>query len=390
MNCEEIISIALLEVLRHKYQGLYIRFVLQSCGLNISEKNILSYPPELFSLVQTVDKEENIIVYPDPPLGNYEVALLKRYQTNLQFITPTLVPCIDSKSKLINELPLKDFKVGVSISETYEDNCLGLNMIHLQDMMVEMARYLLVQGAQLYYGGDIRYRDDFNFIDILICLVKNHNNEYQQAKKKIANYVANFLCSSVSEHIQIELMNEVDFKFMEPLDSIENEDCSDELYSRYKKARDLSNMRIQMNKDIDARIVLGGKKKDYQGSCPGVLEEVILAMNAEKPVYLIGAFGGISKEIIKCMLGEKTQVLSKEYQSSFNEYGIFYDYYNEKASKNGLIPIDYSSIIEMLKSKGIRGLNNGLTEDENRILFESTNSIEIISLILKGLGNFKN
>ena len=390
MNCQEIISIALLEVLRHKYQGLYMRFVLQSCGLNISEKNILSYPPELFSLVQTVDKKENIIVYPDPPLGNDEVALLQKYQTNLQFLTPTLAPCIDSKSKSINELPLSDLRVGVSISETYEENCLGLNSIHLQDMMVEMARYLLVQGAQLCYGGDIRYRKDFNFIEILTCIVNNHNNEYQQAKKKITNYVANYLRPRVSEQIQIELINEVEFKFIEPLNLIENEDSSNELHGRYIKARDLSNMRTQMNKDIDARIILGGKKKDYQGSCPGVLEEVILAMNTGKPVYLIGAFGGVSQEIIKCILGEETQVLLKEYQSSFNEYGIFYTYYNEKALKYGLSTIDYNSITEMLKNKGIAGLNNGLTEDENRTLFESINTIEIISLILKGLTNFKN
>ncbi len=390
INCEEIISIALLEVLRHKYQGLYIRFVLKLCGLNISEKNILSYPPELFSLVQTVDKKENIVVYPDPPLGNDELALLKRYQANLQFVTPTLVPCIDSKTKVIHELPLNGLKVGISISETDEENRLGLNKHHLQDIMVEMARYLLAEGAQLCYGGDIRYREDFNFVDILACLVKNHNNEYEEVNKKIINYVANYLCPTVSEQIQIDLIDEVEFKFIEQLDLTDDEDSSDKLYSRYIKARDLSKMRTQMNENINARIILGGKKKNYQGSYPGVLEEVILAMNTEKPVYLIGAFGGITQEIIKCIIGEETQILSKEYQSSFNEYSIFYDYYNKKAPKDGLNLIDYRSITEILKYKGIIGLNNGLTEEENKTLFESTNTIEMISLILKGLANLKN
>lgn len=385
IDYEEIISIALIEVLRHKYQDLYIRFVIESYGLNILQKNILSYPPELFSLVQTIDEKENIVVYPDPPLGSDELTLLKRYKKDLQFVTPTLLHCIDSKTKIMYERSLDSFKVGISISETGEENTLGLNVLHLQDMMVEVARYLLVEGAHLLYGGDIGYNKNSNFLNILTCLVENHNVEHENVNQRITNYVANYLHKSVSEQIQIDLINVAKFKFIEPIDSIEYEALDNILYRRYTQARDLSNMRIQMNEDINARIIIGGKKQDYNGIYPGLLEEVILAMSTEKPVYLIGAFGGITQEIIKCLLGEGTEVLSKEYQSDYNSYNVFYDYYNQQAIADRLEPIDFDSITEILKSKGIEGLNNGLTEEENKTLFGSTNTIEIISLILKGL-----
>ncbi|MDD4048614.1 MAG: TIR domain-containing protein [Clostridia bacterium] len=385
-NCEEIITISLLEVLRHKYQLIYINFILKSFEIDICEKNILSYPPELFSLVQTIDKEESIVVYPDPPLGADELALLKQYKTDLQFVTPTMLYSIYSRTKNITERPLKGFDIGISISEISEENLYGLNMLHLQDMMVEIARYLIAAGAQLSYGGDIRYRKDFNFVDILTTLVENHNHEHEKINQKITNYVANYLRKSVSEQIQSDLINVVKFKFIEPLDSLDYSSC-DVFYSRYVRARDLTNMREQMNRDISARIIIGGKTQGYQGAYPGLLEEVILAMNVGKPVYLIGAFGGITQEIIKCVLGEKSEVLSEEYQFNYGDYNKSYKYYNERALANSINPIDYESITTFLKDKGIKGLNNGLTDNENKILFQSTNIIQIISLILKALSN---
>ncbi len=383
---QEILSVALKEVLRYLYQSLHIRFVLDSCNLHISTKNILCYPPELFSLVRTIDKNEKIIVYPDPPLSSQELALLRQYRSDFQFSTPTILPCIDPKARVICERPFNSFKIGISISETLEDNAIGLNILHLQDLMVEIARYLLAGGAQLYYGGDILYQD-FNFLNILACLVENHNEEHETVKQKIINFVPNYLRKSVSESIQTDLIDVAKFHFMEPIDSLDYENSNDTLYTRYLKARDLSNMRVQMNKNINARIILGGKKQGYQGIYPGLLEELMLAIISEKPVFLIGAYGGIVKEIIKCITGEESEVLSKEYQSSHNDYGDFCVYYNQLAIKNGLEVIDYESVKLILKSKGISGLNNGLTKDENINLFQSSNTVEIISLILKGLSS---
>lgn len=384
LNYSEIVTTALLEILRHKYQAIYNEFILSLHKLEIVKENILNYPPELLTLVEAINHEDKIVLYPDPPLGSEEIALLKRYNNSLQFITPTLLFSIDIDSRLTKVKLMNGMNIAISISEIQEENKLGLNNLHVQDLMVEIARYLLVEGAKLLYGGDIRYRTDFNFVEILTDLVRNHNQEYEKDNQRIINYVAHYLQKQYSSRIQADLVDVAKFTFIEPL-KINFIEPKNDLYDRYVKALDLSKMRRQMNDDLNIRIVLGGKKVGYQGSYPGVLEEVMLAMNTSKKVYLLGAYGGITKEIIKCLLGIGSEVITKEYQSQFNDYGEFYDYYNKMSCDSDYEQIDYESVTEMLNSKGIYGLNNGLSKEENNILFSSSNTMQIISLILKGI-----
>ena len=43
------------------------------------------------------------------------------------------------------------------------------------------------------------------------------------------------------------------------------------------------------------RVCLGGQMEDYEGSEPGVMEEARLALAYEKPLYLMGGFGGAAR-----------------------------------------------------------------------------------------------
>jgi two-component sensor histidine kinase len=49
----------------------------------------------------------------------------------------------------------KRIAISVSVSEDLEQ--LGLSQQHLQDISIEIARYLIVNGAKLMYGGDLRH-----------------------------------------------------------------------------------------------------------------------------------------------------------------------------------------------------------------------------------------
>ena len=44
------------------------------------------------------------------------------------------------------------------------------------------------------------------------------------------------------------------------------------------------------------RVCLGGRTEDYQGREPGVMEEARLALTYRKPLYLMGGFGGATRE----------------------------------------------------------------------------------------------
>jgi hypothetical protein len=384
INHERIIFAALIEILRYKYQALFCAAILDSFECKITNNNILGYPPELYTLVQVVDKKDGLVLYPDPPLSNDELSVLKKYNNDITYITPTLLSCIDVKTKVFTQRVIKDLKVGLSISEIDEENSKGINNFHIQDILVEISRYLMTSGAKLLYGGDIRYREDFNFVRILKDLAENYNYEFEETDVKIINYVANYLRQHVSDQLRAELIKIVGFSFVDPLVDI-NYDLDDPLYKRYSRARDLSNMRTKMNKDLDVRILLGGKKNSFQGLYPGLFEEALLALQLKKAVFLLGGFGGVTEEIIMCILGKKSEVFTKDYQCRFNDYGRFYDYYNDLSTRLNIASINYEEKIAVLAKEGVAGLNNGLSYDENLRLFESTNFTEIISLVLKGL-----
>lgn len=63
------------------------------------------------------------------------------------------------------------------------------------------------------------------------------------------------------------------------------------------RAASLTSMRKLMARDCKLWISVGGKFIDYSGARPGIAEEAIYAIAAEKPVFPLGAFGGCARDI---------------------------------------------------------------------------------------------
>lgn len=99
-NFEDIICLALEQVLYNKYTGMLLNEITTLYGLRAS--SILSTTPELFSFLQLKDREFEaknnseikLIVYPDPPLGTEETDLLLNMDKTYRFITPTTIPSL--------------------------------------------------------------------------------------------------------------------------------------------------------------------------------------------------------------------------------------------------------------------------------------------------------
>lgn len=375
VNVEKIVRVSLLEILRYKYQKKYIDYALRI--FNVTEKKkVLCYPPELFSISQNLNLKEKLVIYPDPPLSEDELSIINTFNSEIKCITPVLLSTIRNSDKTNKG----NINIGISISETNEENLNGLETIHMQDAMNEIARYLIISGYKLSYGGDLRYNDKFNFVENLINLIDNYNNSNYGDTTRLTNYVANYLKDKIDVNAKADLIDKAEFKIV---NNMVCEEYNDELHKKYMHSLDLSKMREEMNRNIQVRLVMGGKRKGYQGKYPGILEEVMLAMESKKPIYLIGAYGGITKDIIFCLEGKEQESISYEYQAKYNEYYNFYKYYNEKSSEK----INYNKICQYLKDKGVKSLNNGLSEEENKVLFYSSNILLIISIILKGLRN---
>ena len=147
----------------------------------------------------------------------------------------------------------------------------------------------------------------------------------------------------------------------------------------YEEAQDfwresLTRMRGQMETDVNARIILGGAVTGFKGDMPGIYEEAIVAIGKRHPLYVLGGFGGAANRLANLVMGEVTV------NALWNECGQ--DEASAKYIGQGEGPSPY---FNKLSEINFRNLNNGLSEEENIRLFESTNIAEIIALILKGL-----
>ena len=79
--------------------------------------------------------------------------------------------------------------------------------------------------------------------------------------------------------------------------------------------------------------------------------------------------------------------MTEAYQRSASDDSNLRNVDNQHIADQQLLlePIDYHSVQQAFTDYGIAGLNNGLTEQENTVLFDTTNHEQAIGLILKGL-----
>ena len=146
----------------------------------------------------------------------------------------------------------------------------------------------------------------------------------------------------------------------------------------YYWAESLKAMRQEMEANIDARIILGGRVTGFKGYLPGLYEEAINAVNAKHPIYLLGGFGGAALRLVKLIKGETTSEKLFEECCSNRLYQDFVSYLNNEKEE-----INFKALDIFVANMEV--LNNGLSKDENERLFVTTNVTEIIALVLKGL-----
>lgn len=295
-------------------------------------------PPEMIDIPKLIGKEESIklkydkIIYPDPPIYSEEIDFFKKL--GLEIYTP--IEC--EKGKLFNK------KIGISISdpETIELKNSGQDTSHLFRLSQCVANYVLGRGATLIYGGDLRKN---GYTEQLLQVAQILKDRLRMPNIYLKNYLAwPIYLSDTSEikkwkaqHCGLLKMNEIpmdemvsdlvptDKKFLNP-DTVDN--C-------YVWSKSLSKMRNEMIRDCDARICAGGKKTKYKGKMPGVLEEILIALELGCPLYLLGGFGGIVHDVCEVLQGNKCpDSLTEQWQDKNNEgYRELLRKYEERGRK---------------------------------------------------------
>ncbi|MDR0605063.1 MAG: TIR domain-containing protein [Bacteroidales bacterium] len=339
-RCKKIIYELLLETLKVKYNEWFLRYSVNLYKIDESQTKIFCYPPELYTLLMNLGNNDKLIVYPEPPLNVNEITILKRYCNNREFLTTTFLPCINCNT---NNL-LANKNIGLSISETNIIGNIARTNIHLTTFYIELCRYLLAADANLLYTGDVNYNGKINFLTTLQELISNYCFNPEKVNRIIIHHLPS---TNITEEQKMELLPYFQF--------IEVETNNIKLKKTDQIRANLTALRTQVNVITDARIVMGGKTQGYSGRCPGVLEEAYIALSTNKPIYVLGAYGGVAELVMKYLAGENlTDVIDEEIASYFN-------------------------------SIGFGNLHNGLSKKENIELSSCEDIHRSIALILQGL-----
>lgn len=368
-----VINILLRTAIDYIYES---QLLISLCN---DHSDFLPYPPEAHSL-SVLKEDKETVFYPEPPLGNEEMDVLKaiarQMKTKKSFKTPM--------EQLADDNNLNDAQIAISVSDSDNLSSLGIGREMLCDLTVELSRHILKAGGKMIYGGDLR-TDGYTklFRDL-----SDQYGKYEKEKQDVV-YFTDYL--SWPLYNQMSMVDKADYlscrvrlvecqpsaavpadlskEFVPPVDNA----------LRYMWATSLTVMRQHAESQAKARLLVGGKTKGFLGCMAGIAEELIIAKKANHPIYLIGGFGGAAKlltDIIEKKKGLNAEVLLNIAWEDI-KYRELYEFYEAKGQH-----IDYS-MLDAITVEDFR--NNGLTDDENLRLFHSVNIIEIVSLVLKGL-----
>lgn len=377
-----ILLAALLESIRFFYSRETLA-AYRAAGWFPADAFLSARPPEACVLARLSNdiKEEGgclDFIYPDPPIYQEEARHFEKFGLNAY--TPLTSVKLDLSSK----------KVGISISEPsdFELMNLGQTSQHLRLLMQDLARYALGYGAELIYGGDLR---PDGFTEFLFQEAHALQNRLKSLKVHLTNHIAwpihladtTELREWKAKHRKIASMTEYDI----PQDVVDLVNTPEEFLkptdpaSSFVWSRSLTEMRKSMIEACHLRISAGGRMTAYKGWMPGVLEEIAIAVQLEKPVYLVGGFGGVTRSVCRLITERAVpEELSIEWQLS-NNPGLKQTM-KFAASRGVDYEGMYSRAIDLVMNAELR---NGLSLEENIKLFETPFADEVIHMILNGV-----
>lgn len=289
-----------------------------------------------------------------------------------------------SQAKQIKKKFLNGKSIAISVSENDDLEKLGFTIQHLNDITIEIARHIIANDGKALYGGDLRQ----NGFTTLFSELSNQYKRINDDTSGFANYFVfpntRQLTRSTRIHFlskNIEIHEVEDPKSL-TIDYNSKYDPKTNMEHRYIYSECFKEMRIQMAKDCTARVLVGGKITNYLGYIPGVIEEALYTLRENKPLYLVGAFGGATEKLIKLIKGETVEELTNDSQYNTGFLIEFKDYVNSKCDYT-----DYDVLKTELSKFDVKKISdlNGLSIEENEILFSSKNIHEIVYILMKGL-----
>lgn len=279
-------------------------------------------------------------------------------------------------STLLPGQALRGVRIGISVSESADLARLGLLEVHFRLALAEIARCVLVSGGTLAYGGHLRPDGYTTFLvqelekygrrnsPLLICLAWQEHRRLTlaelQARAEDLGLLGRIVCL------------DPDGREVDP--AHDREEAALAVDDADLRRRALTSMRRYMGTQISGRVLLGGKRRGFQGEISGLMEEALIALDSSQPLFLAGGFGGVTADIAHALGVDDGAWLPPA----------------PDAPQDDPRWIDgRRRLADRAAAPAWGGLRNGLTEEENRRLAASHRPSDIAALVSLGLGRLR-
>lgn len=269
-----------------------------------------------------------------------------------------------SEPELVPRDALRGTVVGISVSDSADLARLGLTQAHCELAVAELARAIFIAGGTVVYGGRLV---PSGFTDILIDELRRYRDDRD----------ALVLCVPEPEHRRLndaELRRrEHELHYSAELVCLDATGAPVDINNRPNElgttdpATALTAMRQHITRRCNARVLVGGRLRGYQGLMPGIIEEAIMSINASQPVYAAGGFGGAASAVASALGHDDQSWWPPDYPEGAEDHA-------------GLLA-DLSKL-----APDTTATDDGLSDTERRQLAASHRPGDIASLAITGLG----
>jgi SLOG-like protein len=295
------------------------------------------------------------------------------------------------------ERPLAGCVVNVSISESDDSANRGFPAWQVNRVTLQVVAALFGQGASIVFGHDWRE-------DGVMEAVYGYARQVQPPVPLPPSEV-----DAIGQPLLINLLPWPDKPYLPPRDierlsstlrvqpaglpkelrrvdkKAQRAGPESPLY-RYVRARGLTSLRHRLNDICHLRLCLGGRRSGSAGRYPGVIEEALLALRSNKPLYLAGLLGGATHQIVEAIEGK---AMPKDFCPSTPVESLYANPPFQEAdttTKSDRV-IDRRAVWAEFADAGRKRISNAnrLTDQENIELFYTPALDRVIELVLIGL-----
>ena len=383
----KIVKALLVEVIRARYQRIRLEG-LQRRGCIPADAIITVAPPDAYTVSR--NKGMTMFAYPDPAVFPEEYECYERL--GLEVMTPF--------GRNVDVGILDGQRIGISISNPDDDELKGYGVcVHrLVELLQSVSMQLMLRGATLIYGGDLRKKDECGFTEYLLdeaCFLREY---FQEKIRKVENHLAWPLSLGREDLWRWKteyraVMESIPYKMSTRLPSLWGVDPATFLIPKEPKdyaawSVCLTEMREASIAKSDIRICAGGRTHGYKGKMPGVLEEILIANSKDVPLLLIGGFRGLVGSVVRLLLtGGVDESLTYEWQAQ-NSKG--YEDTLKVLEELG-VNVDYKKIISELQKISIEELASRvkLPVDEYKWLMQTPFVDDVVMKVIQVVKGLK-